>query len=854
LRASAGVASSVNQLLDKREVARIDAIQSMLSTLRKLIAKRPEELAFRAGRRLSMAWERLGYRLGRYDWAAQAWVSRLCAHAGERPDADGLAAWWRRHMRTRHEPPFVLDAAELAESAELYGQLFGDRLNSVVATAERACRGEFSFLGIEFSAPDPIDWHRDQKSGRPWPRGFHADVDIFHGDVGSGDVKHVWELNRQETLIDCGKAYCLTGEPRYVRRVFAVIASWIAANPYLDGVNWSSALEVAQRSLSWLWAYQFCRSWDGAPADLHLEWIQSLYRHGAYLHRHLSFYFSPYNHLIGEATGLYLLGCFFPEFDEAAAWRERGWGVLEREITNQFHDDGGNVEQATFYHHYCLGFYLLALLARQRREESVPQMMRERIERAVEFSMWMTQPDGTVPRIGDVDDARSIRFENPPLWDFRNLVSLGAAVFRRSDMKAVAGRMSEDVLWLLGPAGCAAYDRLPAVLPSEMTKAFRTAGYFVARSGWKAEDHFLCFDCGPLAAGLHAADVPSVAHGHADLLSFTAYAFGRPLVVDGGFYTYNEDPHWHRYFRETPAHNTICVDGASQAKFTGPIAWSCVASPGPARFATEGPVELCECSHAGFHGLAEHVRHRRAILWRRGDYWLVADRLEVVRLGAVRLDEGASRTRGWQPPSEQDALEHDVEVLFHFAPSRIDVATDGRSAMVTTAEGVGCLVQSVMGDGLSMEVIQGGDTPAGGWIGTSYGRRQRAPILRLFGRRQLPASICVVLAPLGKIGAARIEPLAVTDAEGRALDDAVGCRVTWADGEDIVAFCWDTTGIKKVGGLAFEGRVLAASAGEKPRPHDDRFADAPVAEDRTVAARSHERVSHPPIHTNAVAD
>ena len=47
--------------------------------------------------------------------------------------------------------------------------------------------------------------------------------------------------------------------------------------------------------------------------------------------------------------------------------------------------------------------------------------------------MWMTQPDGTTPRIGDMDDARAWRFERRAHWDFRNILASGAVLFERSD-------------------------------------------------------------------------------------------------------------------------------------------------------------------------------------------------------------------------------------------------------------------------------------------------------------------------------------------------------------------------------------------------------------------------------------
>ena len=214
--------------------------------------------------------------------------------------------------------------------------------------------------------------------------------------------------------------------------------------------------------------------------------INSFYHHGAYLYRHLEIYTSPNNHLVGEATALYLLGCFFPEFDESPAWRERGWNVLLTEPERQFYEDGGSTEQATFYHHYCLGFF-------SRRHDphfagySVPESMRERLESACEFGMWMTTPDGTVPRIGDADDSRSIRIGAAPLWDFRNLLNIGAILFGRADVKAVSGPFSEDALWLLGAKGYEAYDACPPNIPQQRHVFFPTvATPFCAAAGdWR---------------------------------------------------------------------------------------------------------------------------------------------------------------------------------------------------------------------------------------------------------------------------------------------------------------------------------------------------------------------------------
>jgi len=51
----------------------------------------------------------------------------------------------------------------------------------------------------------------------------------------------------------------------------------------------------------------------------------------------------PYNHLIGEAAVLYMLGALFPEFRDATRWRHRGRELLESRLDAKFYGDGGSV-------------------------------------------------------------------------------------------------------------------------------------------------------------------------------------------------------------------------------------------------------------------------------------------------------------------------------------------------------------------------------------------------------------------------------------------------------------------------------------------------------------------------------
>ena len=696
--------------------------------LRKLMGMSPREILFRLRHHAAIASERKRFLSGAFEWSEAEWSTRLCATQTPPPLPDDLAQWWEKHLRQRKETPMFLSSASLPRTTALYRDLFPEQVQEIEARAEASCKGYFSFLGVDAILEEPIDWHRDPKSGHQWDPVFHCDIDFSFCREGGGDAKYVWEIARQDYLIDCALAFHLTGKKAYTQQIVQWVQSWIQANPYLEGIHWSSALEVSVRSLNWLWSYQLCRHENFLSPAEHLEWIKSFYQHGAYLHRHISYYFSPNNHIIAEAVGLFILGCFFPEFDESAAWRVHGWKVIEEYALQQFYEDGGSTEQALFYHNYCAGYLILAVLLREARGEVVSQPLRDCLERALEFTLWMTRSDGTVPRIGDTDNARAFCFSALPLWDFRNLLSIGAVLFKREDMKYVAGKFYEDALWLLGTEGYASFQNLAANPPEETTRKFPASGYYLIRSGWGAEEDHLSFDCGPLAAGLYTSAIPSSAHGHSDLLSFTLSVAGKPLVVDGGFYTYDEDPHWHRYFREASAHNTILVDGASHANYHLSNAWSSVAVAGPMRSHASRIFDYVESSHAGFFNVSPAVCHRRSIFHDRDKAWLILDHL---------AGEGL----------------HRVEAFFHLAPSQTTPLCGGQGVLIETDLGLEAELEVYDWPECQIEVIAGGEGPDGGWIGTGYGYRQRAPVIRVWGDVCLPNSFCFSIRRVEKAGA-----------------------------------------------------------------------------------------------------
>jgi hypothetical protein len=687
-------------------------LPSLLARLTKIKAMSAAEIAERIRYSAYCAGERVAHRRGRLNRADRL-RRALTPALGERAD------WQTRLLTSRHERQhaFFAGTSERVRMRELFEREYRCEREAAIEVANRILGGEVAFFGQTFHVGADVAWNRDPVNGAEWPRVYHRDVPM-HGSASRwGDIKYVWELNRQQFLIDLGRASFLTGDPRYAARARALVADWIDDNPYATGVNWSCALEPAFRALSWLWAYYSCLDQEHAHADHHLLWLTGFYDHGRFLHRHLEHYTSPFNHLVGEACALYMLGMLFPEFREADAWRHRGRKVLESRLQEQFYADGGSVEQSTFYHHATLGFYLLAAVLGKRHGEAFSADVWNAIERAISFAAALVQPDGTTPSIGGADDGKPLRMEHVPLWDFRPFQAIGSVLFERPDFKHVAGRFFEDALWLLGPDGLARFGRLSASPPGQCSTALRQSGYYVLRSDWSEQADYVCIDCGEQAGGLRTDAVPNTVHGHADCLSIVVWLGGQRLLVDSGLFSYNGDAEWVAHFRGTAAHNTARIDGRDQALNVGPMAWSHSYTPRPELVFTEDRLAFMG-SHDGFTRREGDAVHRRLVWLHPGAYLIIYDELECRR-------------------------DHDLELAFQFAPGDLFLEGNDRASY---GNGIHCVWTA--STPLTAHVNHGGARPDEGWIAPSLGVRVPAPRLTLSGRiGHGAATLTVITAP-----------------------------------------------------------------------------------------------------------
>lgn len=593
---------------------------------------------------------------------------------------------WVDYFCTRTKEPFFASFIDSVSTVNVLRRHWPKAEQEIIHRADRVCDGVFdllAFKGLSFGSP--IDWHLEPVAGKSaplihWSKLNYLDADRY------GDKKITWELNRHQYFIVLGQAYWLTGDERYAQTFANHVDSWIEQNPPKLGINWASSLEVAFRSISWLWALNFFKDSPVLTNPLFVRVLKVLYLNARHLEKYLSTYFSPNTHLTGEALGLFYLGTSLTEFIESSRWRNTGLQILLGQLDKHVQPDGVYFEQSSYYHRYTTDFYIHLSILLGANNQSIPNKLTEKLQLLLDHLMFITRPDGTTPLFGDDDGGRLLPLDGSAPNDFRSTLSTGASLFERADYKFVAGGIREESLWLVGPDRLEKALNLSADPPAQQSKGFADGGYYVMRDGWESDSNYLLFDCGP-----HG--VNNCGHAHADALSFEMAARGRTLLVDPGTCTYTGSKDLRDWFRSSEAHNTLTVDGESSSKSAGPFSWTTIARSHCSSWITNERFDYVEGSQDGF----AEVNQTRSILFLKHNYWVVRDSVK---------GEGL----------------HDIKAHYHFDSSAGPLHSNGNNIRVFSENGHRLVLQIA-----AFAPSQGQWSEEKGWVSHCYGKRKEAP-------------------------------------------------------------------------------------------------------------------------------
>jgi Heparinase II/III-like protein/Heparinase II/III N-terminus len=490
-------------------------------------------------------------------------------------------------------------------AARLRGSAFAVEVEGI---ARRVLRHRIPLLGIEIDAGPQIEWRRDSvhgiSSATPYfRRSPYLDF------MRVGDHKLIWELNRHQHLVLLAQAFRFTGEQEFLDEVFRELESWLDANPFLRGINWASALEVGFRALSWMWVWLLAG--DQFPETLARRFVTTLYRHGCFLERNLSFYFSPNTHLLGEAVALHALGKLFPAWPRASRWAEVGGGVVCEQIERQVRPDGGHFEQSAYYHVYALDFFLLY---RAVASGAVGKNYDVRLQAMAEYLDALLGPSGILPYLGDDDGGRVFHpYGDRARFGHATLATCAALFGRPEWLGDAESRLYSSACqadWWLGERAHRASS--PLVNSPQQSRLFADVGVAVMISA----DRQIVVKAGPFGEG-------SGGHSHSDVLSLVARIGPREVLIDPGTYTYVTDAEERERYRGSAAHNTIRIDERDQARPAGPFRWQDKPAASVREWNSSAETDYLDasCAYAGF-------THRRQIRFMKHGYVVVLDTVD----------------------------------------------------------------------------------------------------------------------------------------------------------------------------------------------------------------------------------
>jgi hypothetical protein len=660
------------------------------------------------GRRLwsrlsNMSWDELETRV-RQEVSKRLDVT-LCG-MGLQPGRNGL------RQPSRSPGTFFFSTDELPKRVSLLREHLPEEAAAIVAEANEIFRHRFRLLGYQgLDYGTEIDWHLDAVHGLrspliPWFKINFLDFSQV------GDHKVTWELSRHQHLVTLAKACLLAKEEAYAREAVAQWYSWQRANPYPRGANWASSLEVAVRSLSWIWLHLLLAECPAVPAGFQEDLLRALALNGRHIRRYLSTYFSPNTHLVGEAVALFFIGTLCPEISSAEDWKRNGWRIVQEESLRQVRPDGVYFEQSLYYHVYAVDFFLHARLLASRNGMEIPSgfdlVIRKML--AVIQSLARTgPPDG----FGDDDGGRVFNPRRNRAEYMTDPLALGAALFRDEGLRAGAS-LTEEAIWLFGEQALCPTAQQPNSSLRPASQCFPNGGLYIAE-GSEPFSQQIVIDAGPQGTGRSG-------HGHADALSIKLAFCGRSWLVDAGTFCYVGPANERDTFRGTRAHNTLAVDGLDQAEPEGPFSWGAVPETHADQWITGAHFTLFAGSHSGYERLPEPVRHQRFVFHLDGGFWLVRD-----------VAEGNGS--------------HLLETSWHFA-SDLEVINRRSGFGAAPVQG-----QPAKPDGLNHLTLLPVADPRwksellSEYVSPAYGAKVSAPVVRCSAWVALPAEHAVLLIP-----------------------------------------------------------------------------------------------------------
>ena len=389
----------------------------------------------------------------------------------------------------------------------------------------------------------------------------HTEV-IFLNEKGSIVDKADWNSDVKTKLWLYNLHYfddlCAIGADKRAEFHNHFINKWIEHNPPFIGNGWEP-YPLSLRLVNWV-------KWCSVQSEVSSSLLDCILTQSDALSQQLEYHILG-NHLFANAKALIFVGAYLKGVD-ADGYLKLGLKVLDEELSEQFLDDGAHFELSPMYHQILLWDLLELIDLAKTSQVSTLQTYLPRFRKvALKALAWlstMVHTDGEVSFFND----SCIGIAKTPEQIFLYAETLGLDVVKNNNTLVT----------------------------------FKESGY----SRVSFEKYSLIYD--------HANVGPDYlpGHAHADTLSFEMSIGQQRVFVNSGTSLYGTSSERLRQ-RQTPAHNTVSVDG-----FDSSQVWSGfrVAKRAYAKLhkATNVQDKVCiVASHDGYKKQSPNLTHTREL-------------------------------------------------------------------------------------------------------------------------------------------------------------------------------------------------------------------------------------------------
>ncbi|NND05507.1 MAG: alginate lyase family protein [Saprospiraceae bacterium] len=428
----------------------------------------------------------------------------------------------------------------------------------------------FSIQNVRGKVPFGSDGHRD-----------------WHYRGPNNDREWAWLSNRHSQLLHVFDTYQETGNPDYASYIDLFLRDFIIKSmpyPAKKGTDaiWRG-LEVAARAKVWSRIFYGMINDPALSPATQLLMLSSLPDHAHYNRN----FHGGNNWLTMEISALATVATNFPIYKGAEEWITYSIAEMTKSMKDQVYPDGVQTELTSHYHNVSLRNFELFKKICDRAGRELPGFFSETIRKMYAYIAQAVRPDGyrILNNDGDRGSDRSIILE-------------GAERFGNGTWTYLATNGAEGIKPDDGPS-----------------YFFPWAGQLISRSGYDADAHWSFFDIGPWGSG----------HQHNDKLHISIAAYGRDLLVDAGRFAYTGETakKFRPYARSSAGHNLILIEGKNQAP--GPkLADTTI---GDLHYRITPQFDYASHTFGDYLDMAGQVTHTRSILYVRGGFWVVVDKV-----------------------------------------------------------------------------------------------------------------------------------------------------------------------------------------------------------------------------------